>query len=607
MYKILFLKNLSEIVDVDGCVEALSTHAIEVKVVDISEIDDNYQLDCNFCIICIDEDVKLKFDFWENFIKQNSTVEFCGANKFCAKSDILFSYDIGCKNFIQIPINSTILLNIIKSNLERVTDKKNDLILKIENKPSILIVDDNEMNMELLEEVIRPLNLHPVCFNDPNKALLEIESTNFDLIILDIMMPGINGFEVAKCFKESKKNRNTPILFVSALKNPQTKVKSFDLGSYGYIEKPFNIGAMRAQIKSVLEIKKLQDSLREEKDKLDKILNFSSDEIILADSDFNISSSNNHFVENGSNLNFIDLIRNENSKETLDKLKSFYSSPDKNLSIQVNLKNNYFSTKIHTNTNISKIFDENKQLSGFIIVMRDISEEMIVEAQKETFIAMITHDLKTPIRAQIRALELLMENKMQNDEKEEILTEILNSCRFMQYMTDNLLLKYKYENGQMKIKKEPASLKELIEKSVENLKYLFRQKFQTVSIKYNADIIEFEFDSNEIERVINNLLANASEYSDCNTEILIEVNHSKDVLEVSFTDFGFGIAKEDLKNIFDEYTSGAKKFRKVGAGLGLFICKRIVEEHGGQISVKSKLSEGSTFTFTLPFNQVLAY
>ena len=106
----------------------------------------------------------------------------------------------------------------------------------------------------------------------------------------------------------------------------------------------------------------------------------------------------------------------------------------------------------------------------------------------------------------------------------------------------------------------------------------------------------------EIKRVIINLLANAINYSHENSEIIIKTNTQGANALISICDKGKGLKKEDLKNLFNKYTSYAKKFRQVGTGLGLYLSKQIVEAHQGKIWVESKEGEGSTFTFSIPVN-----
>ena len=156
----------------------------------------------------------------------------------------------------------------------------------------ILVVDDNSSNAELLQEIFEKEQYRIYSYTNPLEALIAAENENYDILILDIVMPEMDGFQFAKHF--TKIHPETPIVFISGYGNTEkNKVKSYDMGSYGYIEKPINPRTIKAKIKSILKIKILKDELLGEKEKLDNIFKFSDDEIILTDNNFDVVSKNN--------------------------------------------------------------------------------------------------------------------------------------------------------------------------------------------------------------------------------------------------------------------------------------------------------------------------
>ena len=132
------------------------------------------------------------------------------------------------------------------------------------------------------------------------------------------------------------------------------------------------------------------------------------------------------------------------------------------------------------------------------------------------------------------------------------------------------------------------------------MKYLLDEKNQHIKVMNSLVDEEFCYDELEIMRVLNNLLNNASSYSPEKSEINVKIIQEDGFARVSVADNGPGIKPEDLKTVFNELKTNAKTFKKVGSGLGLFISKKIVESHGGKISVESEPGKGSCFTFTLP-------
>ncbi|GBF23114.1 signal transduction histidine kinase [Candidatus Gastranaerophilus sp. (ex Termes propinquus)] len=235
-------------------------------------------------------------------------------------------------------------------------------------------------------------------------------------------------------------------------------------------------------------------------------------------------------------------------------------------------------------------------------ILKTYHLQMEIVSQKEDFIAMLTHDLKTPIRAQIAALRLLSNGcfgKL-NFEQAEIVNEIMASNKYMQNMTDNVLLKYKSERGKLQIQKETHNIKDTIESTLSKLKYLVAQKRQTIKVNYDLTSEQAYYDEIEIQRVLTNLIVNATEYSPENSAIGINVKSADAEILISVEDSGCGMNEEEFELFIKKYTSQAKTYKKIGTGLGLYICKKIVDTHGGSMSVEKLPKAGSRFTFTIP-------
>ncbi len=207
---------------------------------------------------------------------------------------------------------------------------------------------------------------------------------------------------------------------------------------------------------------------------------------------------------------------------------------------------------------------------------KDSSEESNNEIllEKENFIEMLTHDLKTPIRAQIQALNLLLKDYFGplNPKQREIIKEIMASNKYMQNMAENVLTNYKIENGRLKIQKTKNDIKLTIENTIENLRFIISQKNQKINVNYKNIIESFAFyDDIEIKRVLTNLIVNASEYSFDNSTIDILVEKENNHFKITVSDTGLGIMNDDVDSIFKKYSTNSKDYRKVGTGLGLYV------------------------------------
>ena len=246
------------------------------------------------------------------------------------------------------------------------------------------------------------------------------------------------------------------------------------------------------------------------------------------------------------------------------------------------------------------------EIEGFVVILRDITAYKEIESQKETFVATLTHDLKTPIRAEIRALELLLKGNFGTltPEQIDIMQDTLYSSKYMFAMVDNLLSTYRYENGNIVLKKDKTDLNQLIKSCQSELKHLTNDKKQEVIFDFQEKNLAVRVDTIEIKRVIMNLLSNAISYTQQNGKIIIKTEFDDEKIKLSFIDNGKGISKEDIAGLFNKYTSYAKKFRQVGTGLGLYLCKQVITAHGGEIFVESQKGKGSTFSFIIPVKNI---
>ena len=252
---------------------------------------------------------------------------------------------------------------------------------------------------------------------------------------------------------------------------------------------------------------------------------------------------------------------------------------------------------------IEKPFHPNIVKSQIYNLLKSEEDKKLIEKEKEHFVATLTHDLKSPINAEINALKYLLKNSS-NDMKNiqgEMLNELLNSANYMKLITDKILCHYKQKNEDIELKKEFTSFKNIIVCAIEELKYLAHEKNIKICFYTDTENDEIFIDELEIKRVINNLLVNAIEYSNKNGVIDIILKKTKSEFICTIQDYGIGIDLNSNENIFDEYISLAKEHKKTGFGLGLNICKKIIEQHNGHISLTSKVGLGTTIEFSIPY------
>lgn len=232
---------------------------------------------------------------------------------------------------------------------------------------------------------------------------------------------------------------------------------------------------------------------------------------------------------------------------------------------------------------------------------------METDIQKELYIATLTHDLKTPLLAQIRSLELLESEKfgILNEKQKEILDLTIESCIFMKEMLKSILLTYKYDNGIVKLDKTNINAEQLIYKCIKEFELIAEEKdikiiFRNLLLHDNNKLIA---DESQIRRVIMNLLSNAVSYGYSKSIIDISIMHKQNQFVFEITNESDEISEDIKDHIFEKYVSCNLINRKLNFGLGLYYCKRVIEAHNGNIYLTSN-GALNKFTFELPLNSM---
>ncbi|MFP4477022.1 MAG: ATP-binding protein [Desulfatibacillaceae bacterium] len=222
---------------------------------------------------------------------------------------------------------------------------------------------------------------------------------------------------------------------------------------------------------------------------------------------------------------------------------------------------------------------------------------------KNKFLGMAAHDLRNPLIS-IRGLsETLVENDFigSEEEKHEILVTINKAADQMISIVNDFLDVSMIESGTLDIRREEKSLKRVVERCIRLLEGQARRK--DMEIHSNLEDIEpFGFDPKRVTQVVDNLLSNAVKYSPYGASIWVKLTRSGDFARISVIDQGQGLSEEDQARLFSDFQRLSSKPTggEISTGLGLAICKKIVDAHGGKMEVRSKLGAGSAFGCVLP-------
>ncbi len=492
------------------------------------------------------------------------------------------------------------------------------------NDVTILIVDDTPENIDLLNHVLRDTYKIKVALSG-QKALNILDKTkNIDMILLDIMMPEMDGYEVCSLIKQDPSISEIPIIFISALGDSQNEEKGLSLGAVDYISKPINPSIVKARIATQLELynsrKSLESDLYKNIDLLVQYKHLVDNSSIVSKTDPNgrITYVNEAFEK----------ISGYTKEELIGKSHNIVRHPDTPSSLfeklwktiqgkrvfHANIKNlhkngSFYYVKLF----ISPVTDQNGEIEEYISIRQDITSEILaleeekkINRSKDEFISNMSHELRTPLNS-IIGFSAILNKQQTNPEHRKLSQQISSSANSLLDIVNSILDLSYIKDSTLTI--EPFEF-DFYEKSTELVSTLKELNLNDTHIM-NLDISDnlkgdFYGDWNRINQVIINLVSNAIKFTPNNCEVGLKADYKDECLVVSVSDNGIGISQEAKEHIFKPFqqADGSRSRSYGGTGTGLTITKSLVELMNGNLELESQLGVGTTVTVNIPLKKV---
>jgi PAS domain S-box-containing protein len=243
------------------------------------------------------------------------------------------------------------------------------------------------------------------------------------------------------------------------------------------------------------------------------------------------------------------------------------------------------------------VFDEHGKYLNVRGSNRDFSEHKKVEQLKDEFIGLVSHELKTPLTVVLGAIKVAMTEGITYEDSRTLLIDAIQSAKSMSNLVDNLVELSRYQANRLVLNFRELDIAHLFREILDKEKGLVEGHPLSLDIPEGLPLVHA--DGLRISHVIQNLVSNAVKYSEDGSEICISVTQDGNYVLVGVKDHGKGIPPEDQARLFKPFER-LEEALKPGLGLGLIVCKRLVEVQGGKIWVESEPGKGSTFWFTIP-------
>jgi signal transduction histidine kinase len=235
---------------------------------------------------------------------------------------------------------------------------------------------------------------------------------------------------------------------------------------------------------------------------------------------------------------------------------------------------------------------------GAVFVYRAARKQIKLSVQQQNFMMAITHELKTPIAVTQLNLETLQKRKLEDSQQQKLIQNTIQEANRLNALCNNILLAAQIDAGSLQAHHQEINLSTLVENCVQDFLMRYPQKSIVLQAQENIYILGEEL---LLQMLVNNLIDNALKYSPKDESIHIVLNEANQQIQFNVADKGTGIAAIEKKKVFDKfYRTGNENTRMTkGSGLGLYLCKKIVESHKGYITVTDNEPQGAIFTVTL--------
>ncbi len=366
-----------------------------------------------------------------------------------------------------------------------------------------------------------------------------------------------------------------------------------------------------------IENAQLLQRVESEKETLDKIIENTSEGVVVVDTNQNILIWNK-YIEVLTGINSQDIIGTSAielfSYLNLSKLAKHIATPHRDTKKRqlfqaeeiMKLNSNQ---KVWVETVCSEVFDSSQTIETMIIVIRNVSHQKELLEAKDEFISLTTHELRTPITAVKGYLSMILHgdagelNKLQNAyfSKAYKATERLSS------LVEDLLEVFRIGENTLDLHKQACSLNALVEENIEDLAH--KAKLRSIRLKFNSVATHTVYvDPIRTKQIIQNLLDNAIKYNRDKGTVTISIEQGTHSTDLLIHDTGIGIPAEYIETVFDRFVRvpNARSVKVGGAGLGLYIVKKLVEHQNGTISVSSPPGKGTCFRVTFPNHRPLS-
>ena len=505
----------------------------------------------------------------------------------------------------------------------------------------VLIADDNADMREYLERLLQP-HWHVDAVADGAAALAAARERRPDLILADVMMPGLNGLDLVRAIKNDSNLAGVPVMLLSARAGEEAKLEGLASGADEYLVKPFaprelvaRVGAQMGMSKSAKErlelFRREQDARRDAEQQKrhlhDLFMQAPTIICILQGPDHVVELANAGVCEVWGRAHeqiigrpLFDVLPELRGQVFEELLREVFETGHirRGTEVPARIARGGRMETVYFNFSYSPYRDLSGRVDGIFVIASDVTGQVLARNEvdalrraaesanqaKDEFLAILGHELRNPLSPIVTALEL-MRLKHGGAELERAVIE--RQVAHLSRLVDDLLDVSRITGGKVQLQPRLMEIADAVDAAIEMTRPVFVTRSQELKVDVARSQLTVNADPTRLAQVISNLLSNASKFSSDHDTISIAASREGGDVTLRVTDNGAGISPDVLPRIFDLFVQERQGLdrRQGGLGLGLAIVRNLVELHGGTVSAESKgVGAGTTFTIRLPLAAV---
>ncbi len=498
----------------------------------------------------------------------------------------------------------------------------------------ILVVDDRPENLRAMARMLVDVPAELTLVHSGEEALGQVLRHDFALILLDVMMPDMDGFETASFIHGNASSRHIPIIFITAGDRDQRfEGRSYQVGAVDYLLKPVQPSVLLAKVRVFLDLAQQQQQLQQSLLQVQRLqarhqwlLDAMGEGLMRLELDGRISFANpaaTRLLGLTDSQLLGSALSERLCREDGQPLSEHWwpHTRDGRLVEGLRLQSEQYGLRradgqvLPVQLTLSPLQDEHNRLAGGLLVFADITERKAMEMltlahrHKSAFLANMSHELRTPLNSLLLLTRTLLNNESGNLSEEQLrsLRVIKGEGQDLLLLINDVLNLSKAEAGQMQLQPELISLTALREHLACQFAPLAAEKGLRFECRLAAGTPDSLYtDRNKLQQILKNLLANAIKFTPegaVSLEMAPLAGEGGPGVAFRVADTGIGIAREHHEAIFEAFRQldGAINRQADGTGLGLAICRELSTLLGGQLSLQSQPGEGCVFSLTLPY------